>query len=166
MNKYANHNNLVTCSVLNVNLQTYIMKKLIKTLALSAIFAISMNGVQAQRLFDALPEKASFLPQVVENIFALNPGAAVDLKFTQGFRVTGIVKSNQKVYDNLQTVVIESSNYKNAKLFISKTIGQDNKVKYVGRMMGKGFEDGLEIKTDNAGNNTIKKVNLKDMIVE
>jgi hypothetical protein len=142
------------------------MKKLIKTLALSAILAISINGVQAQRLFDALPEKASFLPQVVENIFTLNPGAAVDLKFTQGFRVTGIVKSNQKVYDNLQTIVIESSNYKNAKLFISKTIGQDNKIKYVGRMMGKGFEDGLEINSDNAGNNFIKKINIKEMIVE
>jgi hypothetical protein len=88
------------------------------------------------------------------------------MKFTQGFRVTGIVKSNQKVYENLQTIVIESSNYKNAKLFISKTIGQDNQVKYVGRMIGKGYEDGLEIKTDNTGNNTIKKINVKEMIVE
>ena len=142
------------------------MKRLITSITLTAVLSITGSSVKAQRLFDALPEKASFLTQVVENIFSLPPGAAVDLKFTQGFRVTGTVKSNQKVYDNLQTVVIESTNYKNAKLFLSKTIGQDNRVKYVGRMMGKGFEDGLEIKTDNAGNNCIKKINIKEMIVE
>ena len=142
------------------------MKRLITSITLTAVLSITGSSVKAQRLFDALPEKASFLTQVVENIFSLPPGAAVDLKFTQGFRVTGTVKSNQKVYDNLQTVVIGSTNYKNAKLFLSKTIGQDNRVKYVGRMMGKGFEDGLEIKTDNAGNNCIKKINIKEMIVE
>jgi hypothetical protein len=162
----VDHNNLITTSVFIVNHQTYIMKKLFKSIALTVALVAAISGVQAQRLFDALPEKATFLPQVVENIFTLNPGAAVDMKFTQGFRVTGIVKSNQKVYDNLQTIVIESSNYKNAKLFISKTIGQDNQVKYVGRMIGKGYEDGLEIKTDNSGNNTIKKINIKEMIVE
>lgn len=142
------------------------MKKLITSIALTMILTIAGLGVQAQKLFDALPEKASFQPQVVEAVFALNPGTAVDLKFTQGFRVTGIVKSNQKVYDNLQTVMIESSNYKNAKLYISRTMDTNNQVKYVGRMIGRGYEDGVEIKTDNAGNNTIKKFNLKDMIVE
>ena len=146
--------------------QPYSMKRLITSITLTAVLTITGSSVKAQRLFDALPEKASFLTQVVENIFSLPPGAAVDLKFTEGFRVTGTVKSNQKVYDNLQTVVIENTNYKNAKLFLSKTIGQDNRVKYVGRMMGKGFEDGLEIKTDNAGNNFIKKINIKEMIVE
>ena len=142
------------------------MKKLITSIALTMILTIAGLGVQAQKLFDAVPEKASFLPQVVEAVFALNPGAAVDLKFTQGFRVTGIVKSNQKVYDNLQTVMIESSNYKSAKLYISKTVDNNNQVKYVGRMIGRGYEDGIEIKTDNAGNNIIKKISLKDMIVE
>ena len=116
-------------------------------------------------MFDALPETAKFLPSAVEGLFNLNPGAAVDVKFTQGFHVTGVVKSNKKVYDNLQTIVIESSNYK-ANLFISKTIDQDNKTKYVGRMLGRGFQDGIELNMDNAGNNIIKKINLKDMIVE
>jgi hypothetical protein len=166
MNKYADHNNRRKSAVFKVYHQTYIMKKFITSIALTAVLAITGSAVQAQKLFDALPEKTSFLPQVVENVFTLNPGTAVDLKFTQGFRVTGIVKSNQKVYDNLQTIVIESSNYKNAKLFISKTIDQDNKIKYVGRMMARGYEDGIEIKTDNAGNNLIKKINVKEMIVE
>lgn len=141
------------------------MKKLFVTLTFTFVFTVMFSSARAQKMFDALPETAKFLPSVVEGIFNLNPGSAVDVKFTQGFHVTGVIKSNKKVYDNLQTVVIESSNYK-ANLFISKTIDQDNKVKYVGRMLGRGFQDGIEINMDNAGNNIIKKINLKDMIVE
>lgn len=141
------------------------MKKLFTSFAFFLFFAAISNNASAQKMFDALPETAKFLPSAIEGIFNLNPGSAVDVKFTQGFHVTGVVKSNKKVYDNLQTIVIESSNYK-ANLFISKTIDQDNKIKYVGRMLGRGFQDGIELNVDNAGNNIIKKINLKDMIVE
>jgi hypothetical protein len=141
------------------------MKKLFVTLTFMLVFAAMFSNVRAQKMFDALPETAKFSPSVVEGIFNLNPGSAVNLKFTQGFHVTGVIKSNKKVYDNLQTIVIESSNYK-ANLFISKTLDQDNKVKYVGRMLGRGFQDGIELNMDNAGNNIIKKINIKDMIVE
>jgi len=141
------------------------MKKLFTSIALFLLFTTISNNAAAQRMFDALPETAKFLPNAIEGLFNLNPGAAVDVKFTQGFHVTGVVKSNKKVYDNLQTIVIESTNYK-ANLFISKTVDQDNKIKYVGRMLGRGFQDGIELKMDNAGNNIIKKINLKDMIVE
>ena len=141
------------------------MKKLFVTLTFTLVFTAMFNNARAQKMFDSLPETAKFLPSVVEGIFNLNPGSAVDVKFTQGFHVTGVIKSNKKVYDNLQTIIIESSNYK-ANLFISKTIDQNNKVKYVGRMLGRGFQDGIELNIDNAGNNIIKKINLKDMIVE
>lgn len=141
------------------------MKKLFVTLTFTFVFTVMFSSARAQKMFDALPESAKFLPSVVEGIFNLNPGSAVDVKFTPGFHVTGVIKSNKKVYDNLQTVVIESSNYK-ANLFISKTVDQDNKIKYVGRMLGRGFQDGIELNMDNAGNNIIKKINLKDMIVE
>jgi hypothetical protein len=141
------------------------MKKLCITLTFTLAFIAMLSNARAQKMFDALPETAKFLPSAVESIFNLNPGSAVDVKFTQGFHVTGVIKSNMKVYDNLQTVVIESSNYK-ANLFISKTVDQDNKIKYVGRMFGRGFQDGIELNVDNAGKNIIKKINLKDMIVE
>lgn len=141
------------------------MKKLFTPFVFVLVLMASGVNASAQRMFDALPETAKFLPSAIEGLFNLNPGAAVDVKFTQGFHVTGVVKSNKKVYDNLQTIVIESSNYK-ANLFISKTTDQDNKIKYVGRMLGRGFQDGIELNMDNAGNNIIKKINLKEMIVE
>jgi len=104
---------------------------------------------------------------VIENLFSQNAGSAVDIRFNQNFRVTGIVKSNQKVYSNLQTVVVSVSNYSNAKLFVSRTIDENNAVKYVGRLIGRGAQDGFELKADLAGNNnSLKKINLKEMIVE
>jgi len=141
------------------------MKKLLITPACFLFFAALSYHAAAQKMFDAIPESAKFLPSAIEGLFNLNQGAAVNVKFTQDFHVTGVIKSNKKIYDNLQTIVIESSNYK-ANLFISKTFDQDNKIKYVGRMLGRGFQDGIELKMDNAGNNIIKKINLTDMIVE
>lgn len=129
-----------------------------------AILATGLDA-GAQKNFESLPETAKFEKSVIEGLFNLNPGSAVDVKFTQGFHVTGIIKSNKKVYENLQTIVIESSNYK-ANLFVSRTVDQNNKIKYVGRMLGRGYQDGIELNTDNAGNNIIKKINLQEMIVE
>jgi len=141
------------------------MKKLVISSAFFLVFAALSNHTAAQKMFDGIPETTKFLPSVIEGLFSMNPGTAVDIKFTQGFHVSGVLKSNKKVYDNLQTIVIESSNYK-ANLFISKTIDQNDKIKYVGRMLGRGFQDGIELKMDNTGNNIIKKINLTDMIVE
>ena len=141
------------------------MKKLFTPFIFVLAFLASGLNASAQRMFDALPETATFHSSAIDGLFILNPGSAVDVKFTQGFHVTGVVKSNKKVYENLQTIVIESSNYK-ANLFISKTIDQNNKIKYVGRMLGRGFQDGIELNIDNAGNNIIKKIDLKEMIVE
>jgi hypothetical protein len=43
------------------------MKRLITSITLTAVLSITSSSVKAQRLFDALPEKASFLTQVIEN---------------------------------------------------------------------------------------------------
>lgn len=130
-------------------------------LALTASFKAN-----SQKLFDAIPEKIQFEKKIIEGVFNMNAGSAVDIKFSSNFRITGIIKSNQKVYDNLQTVVIESTNYNKAKLFISKTIDQDKSIKFVGRIISRASEDGFEIKTDLTGNGSLKKINLKEMIVE
>ena len=144
------------------------MKSLKTTFVITLALMLSTGfKSEAQRLFDAVPEQVIFKTNVIENLFSQNAGSAVDIRFNQNFRVTGIVKSNQKVYSNLQTVVVSVSNYSNAKLFVSRTIDENNAVKYVGRLIGRGAQDGFELKADLAGNNnSLKKINLKEMIVE
>jgi len=142
--------------------------KIIKSPILFILILAITSGFKAksQKLFEAFPEKIQFENKLIEGVFNMNAGTAVDIRFSQNFRITGIVKSNQKVYDNLQTVVIESSNYNKAKMFISKTIDEDKTIKFVGRIISRASEDGFEIKTDLAGNGSLKKINLKEMIVE
>lgn len=143
------------------------MKNLTRAVLLTAILFVSI-GFQArsQRLFDGVPENLQFENKLIEGIFSANAGTSVDIKFSQNFHITGIVKSNQKIYDNLQTIVIEASNYSKAKLFISKIIDDDKTVKYVGRIISRASQDGFEIKGSIVGNCSLKKISLQDMIVE
>ena len=142
--------------------------KIIKSPILFILVLALTSGFKAisQKLFDAIPEKIQFEKKLIEGVFNMNAGSAVDIRFSQNFRITGIIKSNQKIYDNLQTVVIESTNYNKAKLFISKTIDEDKSIKFVGRIISRASQDGFEIKTDVAGIGSLKKINLKEMIVE
>jgi len=144
-----------------------IMKKLTRTMLFTLILSAGL-GFQAksQRLFDAIPEQIQFQNKLIEGIFDYNPGTAVNIKFSENFQLTGIIKSNQKIYDNLQTIVIESSNYNKAKLFISKILDEDKSIKYVGRIISRASQDGFEIKGSNAGYSSLKKISLQDMIVE
>jgi hypothetical protein len=142
------------------------MKKSIQSILFTALLAMAFTSAGAQKMFAALPETSKFKAGTIDGLFNQHPGSSVDIRFTDGFRVTGIIKSNQKVYNNLQTVIIESTNYSKAKLFISKSTDKNNQQKYVGRMMGRGYIDGLEIKGDLAGNNTIKKIDLRETIID
>lgn len=142
------------------------MKKSIHSILFTLLLTLVCASAGAQKLFAALPETMQFKTTAIEGIFNLQPGTAVDIRFAEGLRVTGIIKTSQKVYDNLHTVMIESSNYSKAKLFISKSVDKNNQQKYVGRMVGRGYIDGIEIKSDLAGNNTIKKIDLREMIMD
>jgi hypothetical protein len=144
-----------------------IMKNLTRAILFTAILSVSI-GFQAksQRLFDGVPENIQFESKLIEGLFSANPGTSADIKFSPNFHIIGIVKSNQKIYDNLQTIVIEASNYSKAKLFISKIIDDDKTVKYVGRIISRASQDGFEIKCSLAGNCSLKKISLQDMIVE
>jgi hypothetical protein len=143
------------------------MKNLTRTFLFTLILSAGL-GIQAksQRLFDAIPEQIQFQNTLIEGIFEANPGTAVNIKFSENFHITGIIKSNQKIYENLQTVVIESSNYNKAKLFISKILDEDKTIKYVGRIISRASQDGFEIKGSIAGNSSLKKISLQNMIVE
>jgi hypothetical protein len=143
------------------------MKNSTRTILFTAILFVSI-GFQArsQRLFDGVPENLQFENKLIEGLFSANPGPSVDIKFSQNFHITGIVKSNQKIYDNLQTIVIEASNYSKAKLFISKIIDDDKTIKYVGRIISRASQDGFEIKGSLAGSCSLKKISLQDMIIE
>jgi hypothetical protein len=144
-----------------------IMKNLTKVILFTAILSVSVGfQSRAQRLFDGVPENLQFENKLIESLFSADAGTSIDIKFSQNFHISGIVKSNQKIYDNLQTIVIEASNYSKAKLFISKIIDEEKTIKYAGRIISRASQDGFEIKGSIAGNCSLKKISLQDIIVE
>ena len=141
--------------------------KIRKTIFLvSIIFMGNIFSTHAQRLFDLVPKEIEFENKVISSVFNLNPGAAINIKFSDQFHITGILKSNNKIYHNLQSVLIECTNYKNLKFFISKRVNQDLSISYVGRMISRNAEDGFELVEHESGKLVLKKISLKEMIVE
>ncbi len=133
---------------------------------ISIIFMGNIFSTQAQRLFDLVPKEIEFEHKVISSVFSLNPGTAINIKFSSQFHITGILKSNNKIYHNLQSVLIECTNYKNLKFFISKRVNQDLSISYVGRLISRNAEDGFEVVENKSGKSVLKKISLKEMIVE
>ena len=91
-----------------------------KRLIISSLFIFFLSiglgfKAGAQKLFEAVPGHAQSQNKLIEDALTMNAISSVDIKFSQNFRTTEIIKSNKKVHENLQTVVIESSNYNNPK---------------------------------------------------
>jgi len=133
---------------------------------ISIIFLGNIFSTQAQHLFDKVPNEIEFEHKVISSVFSHNPGTAVNIKFSEQFHITGILKSNNKIYNNLQSVLIECTNYKNLKFFISKRVNQDLSISYIGRMISKDIEDGFEVVDSKPGKSVLRKIMLKEMIVE
>lgn len=133
---------------------------------ISIIFIGNIFSTQAQRLFDKVAKEIEFDHKVISSVFSYNPGTAINIKFSDQFHITGILKSNNKIYNNLQSVLIECTNYKNLKFFISKRVNKDLSISYVGRMISRDAEDGFEVAETKSGKSILKKISLKEMIVE
>lgn len=91
-----------------------------KSLITSTLFTFSLSiglgfTAEAQRLIVAGSEYVQSPNKLIEDVLTINTDTSVEIKFSQKFRITEIIKSNKKVQENLQTAVIESSNYNNAK---------------------------------------------------
>jgi len=91
------------------------MKSLIISTIVTFFFSIGLGfKAEAQRLFDAGPEHVQFQNKLIEDALTMNTNASVDNTLFKNFRVTEIIKSNKKLHENLQNVVIEYSKYNNA----------------------------------------------------
>lgn len=95
------------------------MKNLITTTLFIVFLSIGVEfKAEAQRLFDAAPEHAQSQNKLIDDALTMNAVSSADIKFAQNFRITENIKSNKKENENLHNVVIESSNYNNAKPII------------------------------------------------
>lgn len=95
------------------------MKSLFISTLLTFFLSIGLGlKAEAQRLFDVGPEHGQFQNKLIEDALTMNTIASVDNTLYKNFRVTETIKSNKKLHENLQTVVIEYSNNNNPKSIV------------------------------------------------
>jgi hypothetical protein len=81
-------------------------------------------------LFDAYPE-------------------TISINLSSNFKFAGTVISNQQKYDNLQTIMIRSSENSQSVFQISKITNKDNSISYAGLIINQDAADGYVIKNNN-----------------
>lgn len=121
------------------------------------------------RLFDNLPE---VIPVSMENLNGLvnaKTGVSINTTLSSDAKTAPfegkVVSSVSKYDDKVQTVVIRSTNYNGATLFISKVTSEDGTIKYNGRLISFQHGDLFVLQQKDAGFELVKK-NYYDVINE
>ena len=99
-----------------------------------------------QKLFTNYPETIQLSKNILQNALTVNEGEEVVITFSNEFSFKGTVLSNQKKYDNLQSVMIRSAVFKNAILQLSRIINADKSISYAGRIINPEAGDGYQVK--------------------
>lgn len=121
------------------------------------------------RLFDNLPEVIPVSIDNLNNLVNSKAGVSINTTFSNDTRTApfegNVVSSVSKYDDKVQTVVIRSTNYNGATLYISKVITEDGTIKYNGRLMSFQHGDLYVLQQKDAGFVLVKK-NFYDVINE
>jgi hypothetical protein len=121
------------------------------------------------RLFDKLPEA---IPVSIENLNDLlnsRTGVSINTTLSSDAKTAPfegkVVSSVSKYDDKVQSVVIKSTNYNGATLYISRVLTEDGTIKYNGRLMS--FQHGdLYVLQQKDGGFVLVKKNFYDVINE
>src|SRR5258705_9725910 len=132
-------------------------------------FIVNEPNYNKPRLFDNLPE---VIPVSIDNLNGLintKTGTIISTNLSSDARTApfegNVVSSVSKYENKVQTVVIKSTNYNGATLYISRVITDDGTVKYNGRLMSFQHGDLYVLQQNDAGFALVKK-NYYDVINE
>lgn len=119
---------------------------------------------RTKAVFENAPTTIQLDIPLLEKSFSYKSGSYANLNFHPTFRFAGRVISNLQKYENLQSITIESNQYDNAILLLSRQINPDKTISYTGRIMHPNSTDGFEIKKDLKGNYILSKLNTKTIL--
>ena len=108
-------------------------------------------------LFQNLPEKISCRINDLSPFLQLETGRNVSFLFTNNINFQGVVSSVATIDNNLQSVVIRSTNFPGAALSFSKITKNDGTISYAGRIISFQHGDAYEINIENGQYFFVKK---------
>jgi hypothetical protein len=123
---------------------------------LCTILSAASFAQTKQKLFLAYPDNISLSKTIITEVFSYNIGTSVSINLANNFHFAGIVISNQQTYDNLQMIMIRSSENNHSIFQLSKITNNDNTISYTGRIINNDAADGYVIK-NNEGIYSLQK---------
>ena len=120
------------------------------------------------KLFQNLPAKISINPVNLDNLLNIPVGRTVNVNLSDNsrFQFEGqVVSSSNGEENNIQTVIIQSTNFNGARLTLSKINNPDGTISYSGRILSFQHGDLLEIKNQD-GHYVLIKRKLNEIINE
>ncbi len=115
------------------------------------------------QLFRNVSQRVPAKVTELDKAFSAREGSSVKLQF-KNFDFEGTITSSVKRYDNLYSVVIKSSSLDNAVFSISKRIGEDRSITYVGRIIHENYADGYELVQDEDGGYVLNKIKTEVLL--
>ena len=119
------------------------------------------------KLFQSLPENISVNAASLNNLLNVQVGHSVSINLSDNsqFQFEGQVVSVSSQENNIQTVVIRSTNYNGARMTLSKITNADGTISYSGRILSFQHADLLELKNKD-GHYILVKRKFNDLVNE
>ena len=114
-------------------------------------------------LFRAYPDAVNLESEMLERTLGSSTGDLVSLELSAGFTFKGKVISNTQVYNNMQTVVMQSAELDNSLMQVTKITIPDQPSIYSCRIVNEKASDGYAMKPAERGNLQLKKVATENM---
>lgn len=133
-------------------------------------FIINEPDYNKPRQFDNLPEVILVSIDNLNSFVNSKPGVIINTPLSKDAKTAPfegrVISSVSKYEDRVQTVLIKSTNYNGATLYISKVKTEDGTIRYNGRLMT-GFQNGdlYVLRQKESGFELVKK-NYYDVINE
>ncbi len=133
-------------------------------------FIINEPDLNKPRQFDNLPELIPVSIDKLNNFVNSKPGVIINITFSNDTKTAPfegqVVSAVSKYEDKVQTVLIKSSNFNGATLYISKVVTDDGTIKYNGRLMGSFQTGDLYVLQQKDDGFVLVKKNFYDVINE
>ena len=143
------------------NLTTAVILLLITT----CNFAFAQKSENTvKEIFTKFPDKINITQNLLNTTMNAKSGESVAVSFNTDFVFNGVVLSNEKVFYNLQTVVIKSPAFDNALFQLSKITNPDQTESFVGRIINVETSDAYLIAKDDTNNYQLEKIELKSIL--
>lgn len=156
------------------NLRTVVIGACLTICSLSSFaqdqkFIANEPNYNKPRLFDNLPP---VIPVNIDNLNGLinsKAGSIIHTSFATDAKTASfegqVVSAVSKYEDRVQSVIIKSTNYNGATLYISRVITEDGTIKYNGRLLSFQHGDLYVLQSKDGGFELVKK-NYYDLINE